>query len=332
MTSGLFLTHMDSSSQKIGWGLIGPGRFAQQFAAQLREVPRANLIAVASRNLDRSKAFAEEFGFKRAYGDYESIFSDEEVDIIYIVVPHTFHRQLAEQAIHSDKAVLCEKPLTPTAEDTRNLISLAKDKDVFLMEAMKTGFLPAIRKAKQWIEEGAIGTPQILKADFCFLGSQDPKDRLLNPDLAGGAILDVGIYPLYLAQNLFGDFEEIRAAGSLAETGVEHTVSMAGKHQNGATSAMTCSFNSAVAMDAVVLGTEGEIRIPKFHAAVEAELLQDGKLMEKINDDGGGKLRGEIEAVTDSLLAGEKECFGHTHYDTQKLANNMDEVRRQVLN
>ena len=289
------------------------------------------MIAVASRDFGRSKSFADDFGFEKAYGDYDSILNDPDVDIVYIVVPHTFHRELAERAIRSGKAVLCEKPLTTTAQETSDLIAVARQENVFLMEAMKTGFLPAINKAKQWIEQGAIGTPQLLKADFCFFGSQDPKDRLMNPDLAGGAILDVGIYPLYLAYRLFGDFEEIRSLGSIAETGVEHSAAMIGKHTNGGSSAMCCSFQAAMAMDATILGSEAEIKIPRFHAAESAVLIRDGEIVDKINDDGGGKLCGEIEAVMDSIIAGEKECPFHTHGDTQKLADVMDRIKGQLI-
>ena len=143
------------------------------------------------------------------------------------------------------------------------------------MEALKTGFLPAIRQAKQWIEEGKIGTPHILKADFCFRGSRAPEDRLLNPALAGGAVLDVGIYPLSLANLLLGPIISVKATGLLAETGVDETMSIATAHQDGAVGSLVCSINASYSLDATVLGTSGKILIPNSHRATEVTLIPD---------------------------------------------------------
>ncbi|MDF1860897.1 MAG: Gfo/Idh/MocA family oxidoreductase [Verrucomicrobiales bacterium] len=322
---------MNPDKETFGWGLIGPGRFAREFAEELGTVDRARLVAVASRDGKKSAAFAGEFGFERSYGNYGELFADEEVDVVYIVVPHVFHRGLAEEALSSGKAVLCEKPLTPSFEETDALLQFASGKKRFLMEAMKTGFLPAVRKAKQWIADGRIGEPRLLQADCCFQGPTDPEDRLMNPELAGGAVLDVGIYPLYLARFLLGEATAISAVGTLAETGVEDSVSMISKHGSGASAAMTCSFRAEEAMDAVVRGTEGEIRLPKFHAGVRTELRRDGEILEVFEDDSGGMVKAEIEAVTDALAAGLNECPGHSHEDSRALSKMMEEVRSQIL-
>lgn len=324
---------MDRNPDKdtFGWGLIGPGRFAREFAEELGAVNRARLVAVASRDGEKSAAFASEFGFERSYGNYAELFADKDIDVVYIVVPHVFHRRLAEEALCSGKAVLCEKPLTPSLEETEALLQFASAKKVFLMEAMKTGFLPAVRKAKQWIAEGGIGEPRLLRADFCFQGPTDPADRLMNPELAGGAVLDVGIYPLHLARFLFGEATAISAAGTRAATGVEDSVSMISKHENGASAAMTCSFRAEEAMDAVVQGTAGEIRIPKFHAGVRAELRRGGEILEVYENHSAGMVKGEIEAVMDALAAGLTECPGHSHADSRALSKMMEEVRCQIL-
>tara|TARA_R110002096_G_scaffold67332_12_gene163432 strand:- start:4625 stop:5617 length:993 start_codon:yes stop_codon:yes gene_type:complete len=319
-----------SNAKTWNWGLIGPGRFAREFAEELKTVERARLVAVGSRDEKRAQDFASEFGFERAHGSYDAFFADPDIDIVYIVVPHVFHAELAKAALSAGKAVLCEKPLTPSARETRDLVQFAERQGRFLMEAMKTGFLPAMLQAKTWIENGAIGTPKLAKADFCFRGPSDPKDRLMNPDLAGGAVLDVGIYPLYLARFLLGEISGIHATGSLATTGVEDSAAMIAKHENGASSAMTCSFQAAEAMDAVILGTEGEIRIPKFHAATRAELWRDGTVIETCDDDSGGMVKAEIEAVLESLDHGRIECPQHHHHDSIRLAEVMDEVRLQL--
>lgn len=312
------------------WGLIGPGRFAREFAAELTKFETANLYAVASRSEERASAFATEFGINRIYTDYGDLVSDPRVDIVYIVLPHTFHSSISKLALDSGKAVLCEKPLTPTAQETIQLVDHAQRSNTFLMEAMKTAFLPAVQQAKTWIDEGAIGSVKMAKADFCFKGSTQPEDRLMNPELAGGAILDVGIYPLYLARFLLGDIETIHASGLIAETGVEESASILCRHVSGAASTLNCSFNCEESMDATIFGSQGAIHIPKFHAASGAQLIREGEIVATSSHPHCGMVSGEIEAVHRSLARGLTECTQHSWKDSICLAEVMDEVRRQV--
>ncbi len=321
---------MVSDANTYGWGLIGPGRFAREFAAELAKEERAGLVAVASRDLEKAAGFAKEYGFRKAYGDYDELFADPEVDIVYVVVPHVFHAGVAGAAIRSGKAVLCEKPLSHRPEESKALIELAVREKVFLMEAMKTGFLPAIQRAKAWIDEGKIGDLKLARADFCFQGPSDPEDRLMNPALGGGAVLDVGIYPLHLTRYLLGEVEEIFATGSLTGTGVEGSVAMITRHASGASAAMTCSFETPEAMSASIFGTEGRIEIPLFHAATEATLLRGGEVVEIYRNDSGGMVGAEIRAVMEALDQGLIESPTHRHEDSMKLAELMEEVRRQV--
>ena len=319
-----------AEGSRYGWGLIGPGRFAREFAAELKDIPRADLVAVGSRSRERGMAFAEEFGFAKVYDDYAELCQDPEVDIVYVVVPHVFHEEIARMAINAGKAVVCEKPLSTSPETTRALVKHAQDRGVFLMEAMKTGFLPTIQKCREWINEGLIGEIQIIKADFCFTGSLDPEDRLMNPELGGGSVLDVGIYPLYLARHLAGEIEEIRSVGSLSETGVEVSVSMSALQESGTVSALTCSFHSGEAMDCTIIGTKGQITIPTFHAATKACLSRQDSEPLEYSDTGRGMVKAEIEAVMSALDLGMTECPLHTHRDSVKLAELMDSVIRQV--
>lgn len=321
---------MDGDEKRYGWGLIGPGRFAREFAEELGQVSRARLVAVASRSRERAESFAKDFGFERVYSSYEALIGDDEVEIVYIVLPHVFHREVAEMALSAGKAVVCEKPLTPSARETGALLAFAREKGAFLMEAMKTGFLPAVQLARKWIQEGRIGEVRLAKADFCFQGPDDPADRLMNPELAGGAVLDVGIYPLYLVRFLLGEVETLSSAGTLASTGVEDSAAIVASHENGASSALTCSFRTPEQMDATILGTEGEIRLPKFHAAKTVELYRDGFLYEQDEFPNCGMVRPEIEAVMDSLDRGLPENPLHSHADTLRLAEMMDEVRDQL--
>lgn len=318
------------SDLRTGWGLVGPGHFAREFATELSRLDRARCVAVASRNRDRATAFANEFGFERAYGSYEELFADEEVEIVYVVVPHVFHAELSKQAIAAGKAVLCEKPLTPSLAESEDLVRFARERGVFLMEAMKTGFLPAIRRAADWIREGRIGEPRLAKADFCFRGPSDPEGRLFNPDLAGGAVLDVGIYPLHIHRFLLGEVEELSAFGHLAPTGVEDAAAFLTRHSSGAVGSSLCSISTEESMDATIHGTEADLRLPNFHAGTRIGLFQDNRCVDQVVDDSGGMVKAEIEAAMDALAAGLTECPGHRHEDSLALARWMDEIRRQV--
>jgi len=315
---------MDAKRQ--GWGLIGPGRFAREFAAELRTVSGAYPAAVGSRSRDRAQCFADEFGFERVHDSYEALIDDPEVDIVYIVVPHVFHAEIARMAIACGKPVVCEKPLTASVADTEALLRYARDKGVFLMEAMKTAFLPAVGEAVRWIAEGRIGEPRLLRADFCFPGPDDPGDRLMNPDLGGGAILDVGIYPLHLAQFLFGELRNIEAVGTLSETGVEDTVSVSALAGDDIVCSLACSFRTQESMSAEILGTEGRIVIPVFHAATRAVLYRDGELRDFFTDDSGSMVGFEIAAAMKAVVEGRTECPGHDHAASLRLARAMAAV------
>lgn len=321
---------METPEKRWGWGLIGPGRFAREFAAELNQLERARPVAVASRDLKRAEAFANEFGFEKAHGSYEALVNDPEVDAVYIVLPHVFHREVAELALAAGKAVLCEKPMTPSAADTRALCAKAREQGCFLMEAMKTGFMPAIQKAKEWLDAGEIGEPRMLKADFSFHGPDDPEDRLMNPKLAGGSVLDVGIYPLFLSSYFFGEIDQVQAIGDLTPTGVDHTAVINLRHTNGACGTLTSSFQAPERMDAELLGSEGSISLPIFHAAVTATMVRRNGETVVFQDDESRMLTTELNGVMDALDQGLIESPIHSHADSIHLAELMDEVLRQI--
>lgn len=198
------------------------------------------------------------------------------------------------------------------------------------MEAMKTAFLPSIQRAQEWIEAGEIGDVKLIRADFCFSGPEDPNDRLMNPRLGGGCILDVGIYPIFLSHFLGGRISKVKSTGHLTETGVEDTVAISLAHESGCCSSLTASFQSSESMDATVLGSAGSIEIPKFHAAHSATLIRSGRSPEIFIDEKGGMVAAEIAAAMEALDSGLLECPGHTHADSLQLAESMDEALRQM--
>lgn len=177
----------------INWGILGPGKIAHKFVQALQTIDEVKITAVGSRDKDRAEAFSRQYGIEKSYGSYEELASDPDTDIIYVATPHPFHKECVELCLNSGKAVLCEKPFTLNARDTRELAELAREKKLFLMEAMWTRFFPVTKKVRQWLNEGAIGDLQVLRAEFGFGGEHDPKGRLLNPELGGGALLDLGI-------------------------------------------------------------------------------------------------------------------------------------------
>jgi len=187
------------------WGIIGPGRIAHTFAKAAAVVDGAVLHAVASRDADRSRQFAGQYQIPRVYDSYEALAADPEVDAVYIATPHRYHREQALLCLEAGKAVLCEKPLTVNAAETRALIDLAHKKQVFLMEALWSRYLPIYSHVRDWLDSGLIGDVELIQSTLGFAMTRDPNDRLLKHELAGGALLDLGVYNIAMSQWVQGD-------------------------------------------------------------------------------------------------------------------------------
>lgn len=186
----------------INWGIIAPGIIANNFAESMKYVSNSNITAVGSRSLKRASEFAKQFNIPKAYGSYEAVLQDNNVDIVYIASPHNFHKEQALLALEFGKGVLCEKPITVNYPQCKELVYKAKSKNLFLMEAQWMRFMPVINMIKDRIKEGAIGTIQRVEADFSYKADFDPEHRLFNPHLAGGSLLDIGVYPLSFALHI----------------------------------------------------------------------------------------------------------------------------------
>jgi len=261
-------------TRTIGWGLLGTGGICRAFAEALADEPRgATLVAVGSRDGARAQAFADAERARhpqvRAHASYESLVADPQVELVYVGTPHADHAASARLALAAGKAVLCEKAFTLTRAEAESLVALAHKQRVFLMEAMWTRFLPAIAAVRRLVDEGAIGEPLTLQADFGFDCSELPAThRVLDPALGGGALLDLGIYPLSLASFLVGPITGVHAQAEVGPTGVDlHTAFML-SHANGGLSQGLCSLRSTTPWRALLLGTAGRIEIdsPFFHA------------------------------------------------------------------
>lgn len=208
-------------SYTFKWGIIGPGKIARKFAEAVQNVKGAELYAVGSRSLENAQQYAREFNVTRAYGSYESLVCDPDVDIVYVATPHAFHKEHSILCLENKKAVLCEKPLAHTYNDVREMIAASVEHNTFLMEAMWSRFLPPVNKALELIAKDEIGAVTHLSADFGFRVSFDEAHRLHDLKLGGGSLLDVGVYPLFLALTILGAPSSLEATAKLSPTGAD---------------------------------------------------------------------------------------------------------------
>lgn len=248
------------SDNRTRWGVLAPGRIARKFAEAVRGAGEA-LDAVGSRSKERADAFADEFDIPRRYDSYAALVADPDIDAIYVSSPHPYHRNHAVLALDAGKAVLCEKPIAVNAAQARDIVAAARRNGKFAMEAMWSRFLPIVARTRALIAEGAIGAPRMVIADFGFRANVDPKGRLFDPALGGGGLLDVGCYPVSFAHMILGKPVEVKALACLGETGVDEQNVVAMKFADGALAVTASGVRTTTPLDAVVLGTDGRIRI-----------------------------------------------------------------------
>jgi predicted dehydrogenase len=315
----------------INWGVIGTGNIAGSFARDFRYTTGGKIVAVASRNLENARKFCDTYAIEKAYGTYTELFRDQNVDVVYIATPHNLHFQNAADAMRAGKAVLCEKPITTNADACERLIEIAGTTNCYLMEAMWTYFLPPILKAREWISSGSIGAIKNIKADFAFKAVYNPLGRLFNPDLAGGALLDIGIYPIALAQLLLEDFpEKISVFSHKAETGVDMDETMIFEYKNGVTANLTASLAMNMPKDAYIFGDEGYIHIPDFFMATDCYLYRDAHPVQHFRDERKSKgYHFEIDAVQRDLQQNRKESEIVPLKTSLMLQKIMDAIRQK---
>ncbi|NLS11966.1 Gfo/Idh/MocA family oxidoreductase [Vibrio sp. SM6] len=320
------------TNSEFNWGIIAPGRIAHNFAKALTVVPNARLYAVASSNRERAQAFSQTYACNRIYDNYQALIDDPNVDAIYIANPHRFHFEWAMRCLLANKPVLCEKPLTVTAKQTQTLIELAKQQNTFLMEAVWTRFLPAWRQVSTWLSEKRIGELNVLRSSFSFKATRDDNDRLFNKDLAGGALLDVGIYNLTMSQfALQREPETILANGLIGKTGVDERTSVI-LNYNGISSEFTCGLNCTLENQFILYGDKGSITIPTpFWAATQAILRVDGEpeCMIELPFRATG-FEYQIEEVMHCIARGELQSNIMPWQDSLNTMKTMDAIRAQI--
>ena len=316
-------------NKQVRWGIIGLGRIARAFAEGLKHTPNATLHCVASRNQKRASAFAEEWDVPHFEDSYESLVKRPEIDAIYVATPHSEHKENSILAMTNGKAVLCEKPLAVNSSEVSAMIQCAREKNVLLMEGMWSRFPPLMRKVRELLKSGAIGEIKSLHADFGFRpASRDPQSRLFNPALAGGSMLDIGIYPISLSYMIFGEPESIATQCVLAETGVDEQASFSFKYPNGAMSVLHSSLCGETGQEAFITGSEGSIRIHKqCWKPQKLTLMQSGECQEISMPFVGNGFNYEAEEFSQLVLEGSKECSIMPLEESLKIMKILDHIR-----
>ncbi|MFD5751318.1 Gfo/Idh/MocA family protein [Streptomyces sp. NPDC127033] len=318
----------------VRWGVLATGGIAARFTSDVRELADAEIVAVASRREASAKEFADRFGIPRAYGDWAALVADEDVDVVYVATPHSAHRAAAGLVLAAGKPVLCEKAFTLNAREAGELVSLARERGVFLMEAMWTYCNPVVLRLAELVRDGAIGEIRTVQADFGIQGPFPAGHRLRDPALGGGAVLDLGVYPVSFAHLLLGEPDRVQADALLSPEGVDLNTGMLLGWESGATALLSCSIEARTSATATVTGTTGRIDVPSgFFHADRFVLHRDGAEPEEITAGPAATLHGlqyEAAEVMRCLRAGETESPLVPLDGTLAVMRTLDAVRERV--
>jgi predicted dehydrogenase len=315
--------------EKIRWGIIGTGSIAKKFATALAYLPEAELVAVGSRAQASADAFADIYHVPHRHTTYAGLAHDPDVDVVYISTPHPLHKDNSILCLEAGKAVLCEKPFTLNAREATEVINLARRKHLFLMEAMWTRFLPVMVEVRRLLADEAIGDVRVLLADFGFRGEWEPQDRLLNPALGGGALLDVGIYTLSLASMIFGTPSRTTSMAYLGKTGVDEQSAFILGYDQGQLSVLSTAVRTELPQEAVIIGTEGKIKVhaPWWRGkALTLSITGKEDLVIDLPYASNG-YNHQAEEVMRCLRAGKTESATMPLDETLSIMKTMDQIR-----
>ncbi|WP_031476539.1 Gfo/Idh/MocA family protein [Streptomyces bicolor] len=323
------------AEQSVRWGILATGGIAAAFTADLVDLPDAEVVAVASRKQESADAFAERFGIPRAYGDWAALAEDGDIDVVYVATPHSAHRAAAGLCLEAGHNVLCEKAFTLNAREAGELVALAKARGSFLMEAMWMYCNPLIRRLKALVDDGAIGEVRHVQADFGLAGPFPPSHRLRDPAQGGGALLDLGVYPVSFAQLLLGEPSDVTARATLSAEGVDLQTGALLSWDGGALASVHCSIAGGTATSASVTGSGGRIDVPHgFFFPDRFVLHRDGRDPEEFTADPAdgprNTLRHEAVEVMRALRAGESESPLVPLDGTLAVMRTLDAIRDRV--
>lgn len=315
----------------VKFGIIGLGGIATRFASVLNSVEGIELISVASSDKTKAEVFANKFGAKKSYNSYVDLVNDAEVDVVYIALTHNLHFEAVKLCLNNKKGVLCEKPLSLNKKDIDELTALSKEKNVLLMEAMWTRFVPAFKKAKVWVNKGKIGDVKLINASFCFDVPFDPENRLFNPKLAGGSLFDAGVYPIEFTTGILGENPTlVNGFCKIGKTGVDEFVTMNMSFESGTLATLSCGFTTNTNKDATIYGTNGHIVVYDFIGSRKSELYdKENKLVECFEEDFVDGFIYEIKHFEDLYRNKKTESDIIPFKDTIACAGIFDELMNQ---
>lgn len=313
----------------IRWGIIATGEVAKNMVQALNSCNDAEVVAVASRTQARADTFGQQWKIPTCYGSYEALVENPNVDVVYIATPHNLHYENMLMSLRAGKHVLCEKAFTLNAKQAEECISLARQKQLFLMEAMWMRFFPAMSQVRDWLQQGLLGRVRLVQADFCFNLPYDPNHRLYNLELAGGALLDLGIYPLSFATMVLGFPQRVISHAHIGQTGIDELDTILLGYDKAASASLSCSMRVYKPREAFIVGTEGYIKVHNIFFRPDGLTLHLNGQEPQVTEytlDGNGYIY-EVEEVHNCLRTGKTESSLMPLDDTLSLMELMDDLR-----
>ena len=322
---------IQSPPKKIKWGIIGLGRIANSFATDLLTIPDAELYAVASRDQEKADYFADKYDAKKAYNSYEALANDPEIDAVYIATPHALHKENALMCLENGIAVLGEKPFAMNAEEVEIMIAKAKEKNVLLMEALWTYFLPHYQYVLKLLESKTYGNILKIESDFGFQREYNTKTRLFNKAMGGGSLLDIGIYPIFATLSTLGLPKHIDASATFFENGIDSSCTMTFGYQNNVEAHLKSSLLEVLPTEAIFYCEKGVIKInTQFHCPSTVSLIVDGN--EEVKEFGYNTIGYNYETIHFNQLIrdGKTESEIMTFEFSRNLIKTLDSVRKVI--
>ena len=316
----------------LNWGIIAPGRIAHKFAHDLQLAEGARLHAVASRSLERASAFASQYGAHHAYGSYEEILACPGLDVVYVASPHTGHFKHTLMCLEQKIPVLCEKPMAMNAAQARRMVGAARANDTFLMDAIWTRFIPAFDEALQLLDDGIVGGLKTIRADFGFRANFPPEHRVFNLALGGGSLLDVGIYPIFLATQIWGKPDKVKASATFGPSGADDSCAMIFEYPGGRLAILDASIAVNTNVEAFLYGETGTMHLhSSFHHPSKLAVSYHEKPTETFGQPytGNGYYH-EIMEVCECLKNGKKESEKLPLDFSLQLMEVLDWVRQEA--
>ena len=320
----------------IRWGILGAGSIARKLASDIALVDNAELVAIGSRSKEKAAAFAKEFNIPHINYSYEELAANVDVDVVYVATPHSHHHENTLMCLENNKAVLCEKAFAVNYRQAKQMADKAKEKNLFLMEAMWTKFLPHYNKMKEVVDSGQLGSISSVLINFGFRPRTPVPDRLFDPALAGGTILDIGVYNVFIAMSVLGRPDEIEAHMTPAPSGVDEQCSVLFKYNNGAMAQMFSSFVAHLPTEAEINGSAGRLKLTHRFYAPESTLefyperMDSKQLVPFNNAQNGWGYHHEVRHVCECLENGLKESPVMTLANTLEMMKVLDGIRQKA--